>query len=101
MFFDPDIFLLPIIALALALIVFGVPYCFISNIKDLRVRWAIAGAYAGFLLALTLVVDLHHFYELFAVFSISKTLLMIWFIVVGGVAGWTGGGVGNRRKNRR
>lgn len=88
MFYDPDIILTPVIAVALALIVFGVPYCFISDIKDLRVRWGFMGAYAGFLLSLIQVADLHHFEELWTVFSLAKTLVMISLVSIGALSGW-------------
>ena len=100
MFYDPDIFLIPIIAVALALVVFGAPYCFISDIKDLRVRWSLASAYASFLASLFMVIDLHHFYEMWAEFSLPKTMLMIYFVVVGALAGWTVGVSKTKRKDR-
>lgn len=93
--------LIPILLiLASALIIIGVPYGFISDIKDLRAKWGVTGGYASFIASLFVVIDLHHSRELWAEFSITKSLIVFSFIAIGTLVGWIIGALMSRRTGK-
>lgn len=80
--------LIPFMIFALGIIVIGVPYGFISEIKDMRLKWSITGAYCSLLGSLWAVIDLRKWEQLWEEFSLSKTLMVITAVGLGTMFGW-------------